>query len=248
MENDKVSFKHVKYDGKYLYPSDLVEKPDPYMPLIESIVTRRTVRNYRQEPVPYELFEELIKIAMNAPTACNEQKWKVVYIDDKNLLQEIYERGGAAFIRNVNQAFILFYNSRIDNIEYRDDLQSGAAFINTFSLIAHSYGIGSCWVAHLPNRRELSRLLNSHRQYKPVALVTFGYYKEKVKLIPRKKDSGDIISSNTFNFKLVLHENRNIFLRRIFRWIYYKIPSVIRKKIRKYSIPYEKKFYFENYD
>jgi nitroreductase len=239
----------VPSDGKYIYPGVLVNRATTEMLLEDAIVARRTVRNYRDESVPYDVFQELISLCTHAPTACNEQKWRVIYIDDRELLNEIYLRGGAAFLKKVNQAFIVLYNNQIDNAEYRDDIQSAAAFVNTFSLIAHSYGIGSCWVAHLPNKAELKRLLGIHRYYDPIALVTFGYYREKVKVVVRKKQSTDLISHNRFDFpNLVFSREKNIRARRIFRWIYYKVPAVLRKRIRKYSLPFEKKFYFEVYD
>ena len=239
----------IPSDGKFIYPGVLVHRASADMLLEDAITTRRTVRNYRDEPVPYDVFQKLIALCTHAPSACNEQKWRVIYIDDIELLREIYWRGGAAFIKNVKQAFIVLYNNQIDNIEYRDDIQSAAAFMTTFSLIAHSYGIGSCWVAHLPNKGELKRLLGIHKYYDPIALVTFGYYREKVKVVVRKKQSSDLVSRNRFEFpNLVFSREKNIAARRVFRWLYYKVPSFLRKKIRKYSLPYEKKFYFEVYD
>jgi nitroreductase len=236
-------------DGKFIYPGVLVHRANTDMLLEDAIVTRRTVRSYRDEPVPLDVFQHLVSLCTHAPTACNEQKWRVIYIDDRELLRELYLRGSAAFLKNVKQAFIVLYNNQIDNSEYRDDIQSGAAFINTFSLIAHSYGIGSCWVAHLPNKAELRRLLGIHRYYDPIALVTFGYYREKVKVVVRKKQSIDLVSHNKFAFpNLVFSREKNIAARRMVRWVYYKIPAFARKKLRKYSLPFEKKFYFEVYD
>ena len=239
----------VPSDGKYIYPAVLVNRANTEMLLEDAIATRRTVRNYRDEPVPFDVFQQLISLATHAPTACNEQRWRVIYIDDQELLTEIYQRGGAAFLQKVKQAFIVLYNNQIDNIEYRDDIQSASAFISTFSLIAHSHGIGSCWVAHLPNKAELKRLLGVHRYYDPIGLVTFGYYREKVKIVVRKKQSTDLVSHNRFDFpNLVFSKEKNITARRIFRRIYYRIPAFLRKRIRKYSLTYEKKFYFEVYD
>lgn len=158
-------------------------------------------------------------------------------------------RGAAAFIKKVNRAFITLYNRHIDSIECRDDIQSASALINTFSFIVHSYGIGSCWVAHLPNKNEIKRLLGIYRYYDPIALITFGFYPSRVKFIPWKNETNSSISTNKFDLpKLAFSKEKNIFVRKLFRWTYYKIPAFIKKKIRKYSLPYEKKFYFGVYD
>ena len=239
----------VSFSGKYIEPGDLVDDPKPNMSLSDAIVTRRTARSYKPELVPFELFNEIVKLTMHAPTACNEQQWKIIYIDDTDLLYELYERGSAAFIKNTQQAFLFLYNNFTDNIEYRDDIQSAAAFLNTFQLVAHSVGVGSCWINHLPNKGELKRLLKIHKRYDPIALMTFGYYRNRVKMVPRKKEATQMISKNKFEYEsLNFDKTKNIFARTIFRWIYYHIPAVFRKKFGKRSLKYEKKFYYEVYD
>ena len=239
----------VPIDNGMIRPSFLIENPNPDMSLQDAILTRRTVRAYENKTVPCDVFEDLIKISMNAPTACNEQRWRIIYINNPDVLNELYLRGSAAFVKKAKQAFIILYNNHSDNVEYKDHIQSAAAFINTFSLVAHSLGIGSCWVGHLPNKNELQRYFKIHKLYEPVALVTFGYYRKKVKIKPRKKDAQNIIDKNTFQSKdLVFSKSKNVFIRRILGKVYYILPPAIRKKLRKKSLPFEKKFYNELYD
>lgn len=239
----------VPVDRGLLKPSSLLENPNPDMSLQDAILTRRSVRAYSEEIVPFEMFEELVNLSMNSPTACNEQRWKVLYIDKPLMFEELYLRGAAAFVRKAKQAFFILYNNHTDNLEYKDHIQSASAFVNTFSLAAHTIGIGSCWVGHLPNKSEVQRLFNIHRYYEPVALVTFGYYRNKVKTKPRKREAEHIISRNIFSREdLIFSESKNVFVRRIVRKFYYFLPAIIRKKLRKKSLPYEKKFYYEVYD
>jgi hypothetical protein len=199
--------------------------------------------------VPFDVFEELIRISLNSPSACNEQRWRVLYLDKPEVFNELYYRGSAAFIKKTKQAFIILYNNHTDNLEYKDHIQSAASFINTFSLAAHSVGIGSCWVGHLPNKKELQRYFKIHKYYEPVALITFGYYRKKVKIKQRKKNVVDIIDHNIFRGKnLNFSKSKNVVLRRILRKLYYLCPPFIRKKLRHKSLPFEKKFYNELYD
>ena len=239
----------VPIENGMILPSALIEDPKPDMSLQDAILTRRTVRAYATKIVPFEVFEELIQISMNSPTACNEQKWRILYLDSPKVFEELYLRGSAAFVRKSKQAFIILYNNHTDNSEYKDHIQSAAAFINTFSLVAHSLGIGSCWVGHLPNKRELQRYFKVHKYYEPVALVTFGYYRKKVKIKPRKKDVQNIIDKNIFDgLGLLFSKSKNVFVRRIFRRLYYIIPPFLRRLLRSKSLPFEKKFYNEMYD
>jgi len=170
----------------------------------------------------------------------------VIYLDDRAIIDELYARGSAAFLKNVRQAFLLLYNRRTDNLKYQDHFQSAASFITVFSLLAHTVGVGSCWVCHLPNRGELRRFFGVDSHYDPIALVSFGYYKSKVKARPRKRQATELISRNRFDFpRLRFSESKNIAMRRIGLAMYYAIPAVLRKRLRRLSMPYEKKFYDE---
>lgn len=239
----------IPFDGRFLQPGRLVERPNPGMPLFDAISTRRTVRSYRDEPVDKGTFEWLIQNSMHAPTACNEQQWKVIYIDDGEIIQDLYQRGSASFLQHVKQAFLLCYNKESDNIEWADHIQSGAAFITTFQLLAHSVGVGSCWVGHLPNKPEMRRIFKIHSYYEPIALVSFGYYRSKVNVAPRKHDVGRVIMHNRFDSTdLRFEDRRKTLFRTMARWGYYRIPAFFRRKLKPYLKRFEKKFYNETYD
>ena len=239
----------VPFDGRHLQPGALVDAPNPMMPLLDAIHTRRTARTYAEAPVEREIFEWLVARCMHAPTACNEQQWKAVLIEDAMLIAELYERDSASLLQKTRQCFLLCYNRRTDNREWLDHIQSGAAFITTFQLLAHTIGIGSCWIGHLPNKSEVRRLFGIHRAYEPVALVSFGYYRNKVRLVPRKHDPSRVIMHNRFaSEELVLESMKRYVFRTAARYCYYKIPAVIRRKMKKYTARYEKKFYNEIYD
>ena len=236
----------VPFDGKFLDPSVLVTDPDPDMSLLDAVITRRTSRSYADEPVPFELFELIVNLAAHAPSACNEQRWKIIYIDDPSTLEDLYQRGSAAFLKRVKQAFLVLYNNRSDNLKYRDHVQSGAAFITTFSLLAHTVGIGSCWIGHIPNQREMRRLFQIDRRFDLIALVSFGYYKYRIKPRPRKKQGDGLVAHNHFDFgELVFQTTKNIVARRMLIRAYYAVPAFVRRRIRHWTLAYEKKFYDE---
>lgn len=248
-EFDLKSQESVPFDGKFLRPSVLSDSPNPEMPLLHAVCTRRTSRAYANKAVDKDTFKWLIRHAMHAPTACNEQQWKVINIDDPAIIQEIYERGGAAFLKKVKHCFIVCYNKQSDNSEWADHIQSGAAFITTFQLLAHTVGIGSCWVGHLPNKSELQRLLKIHRVYEPIALVTYGYYRSRVNMLPRKHNVDHVLMENEFKQEgLKFKSARRTLVRTVGRFFYYKVPPTLRKRMRHMTKPHEKKFYYETFD
>lgn len=243
------SQKSLPFDGKYLQPAALITNPSPSMPLIDAIGTRRTSRRYAEEMVPRQTFDWLVRHAMHAPSACNEQQWKIVLIDDPEIIKDLYERGSASFLAGVKQCFVVCYNRRSDNIEWLDHVQSGAAFIALFQLLAHTIGIGSCWVGHLPNKSEVARLLHVHKYYEPVALVSFGYYRQKLRVMPRKRDASEVVMENHFVSRgLVFPDPRRTLFRTVIRYFYYKVPPFIRRKLKARVHRFEKKFYYEIFD
>jgi nitroreductase len=57
---------------------------------IESrLSTRRTVREFSPEPVPYELVESAIRIAARAPSGANQQPWHFVVVSDPEVKRQI---------------------------------------------------------------------------------------------------------------------------------------------------------------
>ena len=53
------------------------------MDAIKAIMTRRSIRHYTNQPVSQELIEKILRGAMAAPSASNEQSWQFVVIDDR---------------------------------------------------------------------------------------------------------------------------------------------------------------------
>jgi len=53
--------------------------------------TRRSVRHFSDEPVPYELIENAIRTAATAPSGANQQPWTFVVIGDPAVKEQIRE-------------------------------------------------------------------------------------------------------------------------------------------------------------
>ena len=58
---------------------------------ITAIMTRRSIRDYTQHPVPDELIHILVQAGMVAPSAFNERYPGVLVINDRKILDAIYK-------------------------------------------------------------------------------------------------------------------------------------------------------------
>ncbi len=56
---------------------------------MEAILTRRSIRSYTSDTVPDNVLKELLKAAMAAPSADNEQPWHFMIIKDRDTLNQI---------------------------------------------------------------------------------------------------------------------------------------------------------------
>jgi iodotyrosine deiodinase len=56
---------------------------------LEKMRTRRTVREYSNEPVPFELIENAIATAGTAPSGANQQPWTFVVVSNPDIKRQI---------------------------------------------------------------------------------------------------------------------------------------------------------------
>lgn len=60
-------------------------------PVIDAIMARRSIRQYKDTPVPRELLQKIAECGINAPNAMNRQEWEVRIIDNQDYLNEVTE-------------------------------------------------------------------------------------------------------------------------------------------------------------
>ncbi|MCZ7401844.1 MAG: nitroreductase family protein [Candidatus Methanoperedens sp.] len=169
--------------------------------VIEIIKTRRSVRNYKEDPVPDEDIKFLIDCARYAPSGSNMQPWSFLVIQNKEVMQKLSEQGKKAMIplaekianNPENEAgFISFLKAKGTNLFYNAPLLviifgnkksvtadwDCAMAAQNMMLAAHSRGIGSCWIGlalpALMDEKILQELGAPHG-YKAVAPLIFGY-------------------------------------------------------------------------
>ena len=65
--------------------------PDMDNPVIETIMARRSIRQYSHEPVDREIMSKILECGINAPNGQNRQSWEVRVVDNPELMEEIKE-------------------------------------------------------------------------------------------------------------------------------------------------------------
>ena len=154
-------------------------------PVIENILTRRSVREFTDEKIKRDDLELILKAAIYAPSGMNKQTWHFTAITDRAKLNEFAAVIGNELERegyNFYNADVLIIPSNVrDGIWSKED--NACAMENIF-LAAHSLGIGSVWINQLQNicdRPAIRKLLTQWgipKEHAVYGMAALGYAKE----------------------------------------------------------------------
>ena len=88
MSARETTFKPMPLEFARLDAEEALRRSQDFLRLME---TRRSVRHFSDEPVPYELIENAIRTAATAPSGANQQPWTFVVIGDPAVKEQIRE-------------------------------------------------------------------------------------------------------------------------------------------------------------
>lgn len=203
------------------------------MDFLDLVKSRRSIRVFKEVAVEEEKLKKIIDIAIEAPSACNRQDWRFIVVTDQSLKDLIVDAGGAAIIKNAPAVIFALYSNVTTNTEYQDYVQSAAAAIQNLLLAANYYGLGGCWICHLPPKKILKKTLNIPGNFDPIAAVLVGYPAKEPNKINRKNRVEQIISYNRFYFPqaAAIEKENFIIARKFLIFIYKRMPLFIKKII-----------------
>jgi nitroreductase len=150
---------------------------------LDAILSRRSIRRYTPQPVPAGVMEELLRAAMSAPSAGNEQPWHFVVIQDRRMLDEFPRfHPYAEMLKEASVAILVCGDLRLET--YRDHwVQDCSAATQNLLLAAHAKGLGAVWVGIHPTEDRVGRtrkLLGLPSHVVPLCLVPLGYPAERI--------------------------------------------------------------------
>ncbi|MDH7593547.1 MAG: nitroreductase family protein [Methanomicrobiales archaeon] len=162
---------------------------------ITVIKSRRSVRKFKDTPIPEEVVRNAIECALLAPTARNEQPWLIGKITDPALLKKIAAlTDNGRFIADCRICFTVFGKK-----DAKYCLEDCSAATTQLILGLWAYGVGSCWVAgdKKPYAEDVRRLLNVPEDYKLISMVAAGYPADVP--VVKKKDAKETTFSERYS-------------------------------------------------
>jgi nitroreductase len=160
------------------------------MTVLETILTRRSIRKYIQKPVPDGLLDKLLEAAMYAPTANNSQSWEFVVINDRGMLDTIsMVHPYAKMLKYAPMAILVCGNKDIESNEAYL-CQNCSAATQNIMLAAHALGLGSVWLGVYPRAERIDpirELLKLPAHILPISLISIGW-PDEVRQAPDRFD------------------------------------------------------------
>lgn len=171
--------------------------------LFKTIYDRRCYRRYKDAPVGKEVIEELVKAAVQAPSAGNLQPWEFIITKDQKLKENIMKVSrNQSFIAQAPVLITVCANCRASEKVYGQRgkdvycIQDTAAAMQNILLAVHALGLGACWVGEF-DENEVKKILRIPEFIRPVAILTIGYPEGDVKK-PERDDWRGVVHEETF--------------------------------------------------
>lgn len=146
--------------------------------MLEEVWKRQSIRKYQNRPVEKEKIEELLRAAMNAPTARNTQSWRFLVVTNREALDSMTDlQPYTGMMKTAYCAIIVMGDknaSQPDEYLYVD----GAAAIENMLIEAVHQGLGTCWCAIGPRQERIDnfrKYYNIEDHLIPIAAVAVGY-------------------------------------------------------------------------
>ena len=116
--------------------------------IIDAMLTRRSIRSFKSDPVPEDVLKRIIQAGTYAPTGRGMQSPIIIAVTNKQLRDRLSVLN-AEFMGKTD--FDPFYHAPVVLIVLADKskpthLYDGSLVMGNLMLAAHSEGLGSCWI------------------------------------------------------------------------------------------------------
>lgn len=150
---------------------------------IQNIVARRSIRKYKDDMIPKEAIEEIVKAGMYAPTGMNAQSPIILAVTNKEVRDKLSKMNAKIM---GNEAIDPFYGAPVVLVVLVDKngvtpVYDGSLVMGNLMNAAYSLGIGSCWIHRakeefeLDEGKELLKSLGIEGEYEGIGHCVLGY-------------------------------------------------------------------------
>ena len=163
--------------------------------LLNFLISRRSIRRFKPDPVPDELILKILDVARYAPSARNSQPWVFIVVKDPEVKKRLANvHLWAKPLENAPVGIVIACSTELSPESYQVDCANATMQI---MLAAHALGLGTVWLQTLRNINEIQGIVGLPKNYVPVAMLALGYPDERPS--PKKrKELKEIVYLNKY--------------------------------------------------
>ena len=234
------------YQNRYGKKTDQNFSKIDITPLINSIISRASVRKFSKKNISKELLTLLLTAAQSAPSKSNLQQYSIMVIQNQSLKNEISKLIGDTKWALTAPVFLLFladirrnikitnhkgYNHKNNNVDtFMNGVIDSALSMQSMISASESIGLGICPISMIRNIiEEVKNLCKLPKGVFPIAGLALGWPDEKSPVSIRLPQ--DVVTHyNTYNEKNLM-DKINQYDERVF-----KVAPIERNKQRHIDI------------
>ncbi|MBQ6480680.1 MAG: nitroreductase family protein [Anaerolineaceae bacterium] len=150
---------------------------------MDSIYHRVSIRKYQDKPVEQEKIEAILRAAMQAPSAANQQPWEFYVVTDKKKLFELSQTSPYAGMTADAPAAIVSVYRKDCRIPAYAEIDLSIAMENMW-LETDAQGLGGVWLGIAPiedRMMKVEKVLDIPETLRAFAIFPLGYPAEERK-------------------------------------------------------------------
>lgn len=148
---------------------------------MNAIFHRTSIRRYTSQPVTEEQLELLLRAAMAAPSACNQQPWEFYAVTDPEKIAEL-SKATPFSTPCAGAALVIVPCQRVNCAVPPCAPFDMSAAVENILLEADSLGLGACWMALSPMKQrqlKVAGILGIPDSLEPFCLISCGHPAEE---------------------------------------------------------------------
>lgn len=162
---------------------------------LELMQTRRSVREFKPDPIPEEILDQIVEAGTWAATGRNRQSPVIIKITNRELIRKLSRLNGEIMGTDSDP----FYGAPVVLIVLADKtaptyLYDGSLVMGNLMLAAHALGVDSCWIHRAketfdrPEWKEFLKEQGIEGDYEGIGNCVLGYRAVPLKEAAPRKD------------------------------------------------------------
>lgn len=151
------------------------------MDTLEAIRTRRSVRQFTQQPIPEAALQAILRAGTAGPTAVNARDWTFIVVRDRKMLGKMADCNGPSANPLRGAALGVLVCGDLERAYPNAPefwIVDGSVAAQNMLLAAHSLGLGGVWLGTWPHMDRVERLRTLFAlpdTVAPHSMLAFGY-------------------------------------------------------------------------